>query len=100
MLTLQDDQVFIVELAKRKPTRIKCEKNKRYKLSKGTMFDLGNNEINLVEVSTARRPEEEDEVSTLDNKPQLQFKCLAGVYKSRKFSIKVRYQEEERNFRF
>lgn len=49
LFTVKEGKVYVVELARRKPTRVKCERGRRYKLTKGTMFDLGNNEINLVE---------------------------------------------------
>lgn len=84
LLTLNKGNVYIVELARKKPTKIRCVPGERYKLQKGSMVDLGNSEICLVEQASTRYEDEEVEINTLDEKPRLKFRCLAGHYKSAK----------------
>ena len=62
------------------------------------MIDLGNSEICLVEQASTRYEDEEIEINTLDEKPRLKFRCLAGHYKSAKHQLKVGTEEEEREY--
>lgn len=98
MLTLSKGNVYIVELARKKPTKMRCLPGERYRLTKGTMLDLGNSEICLIEQATTRYEDEEQEVNVFDDKPKLKFRCLAGLYKSVKHQIKVKRDEDERDF--
>ena len=90
--------MYIVELARRKPTKIRCMPGQQYKLQKGALVDLGNSEVCLVENISTRYEDEELEVNTLENRPKLKFRCLAGMYKSLKHEIKVSRHEDEQEF--